>query len=42
MADRLGLTTVAEGVLDDDTVAVLRECGVDLGQGFHLGMVARV
>ena len=37
MAQHLGHTTVAEGVADDESLAALRECGVDLAQGFHLG-----
>src|SRR4051812_26635341 len=37
MARRLGQTTVAEGVESEATVTALRECGVALAQGFHLG-----
>jgi EAL domain-containing protein (putative c-di-GMP-specific phosphodiesterase class I) len=37
LAARLGLTTVAEGVEDAETLALLRESGVDRAQGFHLG-----
>ena len=37
MAQHLGHTTVAEGVADDESLAVLRDCGVDLAQGFHIG-----
>jgi diguanylate cyclase (GGDEF)-like protein/PAS domain S-box-containing protein len=32
----LGMKTIAEGVEDDETLAVLRELGVDYGQGFAL------
>jgi len=42
MARSLELTTVAEGVSDDDAVAILREAGVDFAQGFHLGPPGRV
>jgi EAL domain-containing protein (putative c-di-GMP-specific phosphodiesterase class I) len=42
MAERLGLTTVAEGVTDDDALSALRECGADLAQGFHLGLPERI
>ena len=37
IAKRVGQTTVAEGVEDGATLAVLRDCGVDLAQGFHFG-----
>jgi diguanylate cyclase (GGDEF)-like protein/PAS domain S-box-containing protein len=37
IARGLGKTTVAEFVPDDRTVDLLRELGVDEGQGFHLG-----
>jgi EAL domain-containing protein (putative c-di-GMP-specific phosphodiesterase class I) len=37
LARAFGLQTVAEGVEDDETMAVLRTEGVDYGQGFHLG-----
>jgi diguanylate cyclase (GGDEF)-like protein/PAS domain S-box-containing protein len=33
----MGIQTVAEFVGDDETVATLRQCGVDYGQGYHLG-----
>ncbi len=36
-ARRLGIETIAEFVGDDETIAVLRDCGVDYGQGNHLG-----
>ena len=35
-AQGLGKLTVAESVSDEETVALLREWGVDYGQGFHL------
>lgn len=37
IASSLGKRTVAEYVGDDRTVEVLRDLGVDMGQGFHLG-----
>ncbi len=37
IATGLGVETVAESVGDDGTVRVLRDLGVDYGQGFHLG-----
>jgi diguanylate cyclase (GGDEF)-like protein/PAS domain S-box-containing protein len=37
IARGLGKSTIAEFVGDDDTVSVLRDCGVDLAQGYHLG-----
>ncbi len=37
IAQGLGKTTIAEFVQDDDTTALLREYGVDMAQGFHLG-----
>jgi diguanylate cyclase (GGDEF)-like protein/PAS domain S-box-containing protein len=33
----LGKETIAEFVSDAETVAVLKECGVDYAQGFHIG-----
>ncbi len=38
IARGLGSETVAEFVGDDATVSLLRELGVDYGQGYHLGM----
>ena len=32
----LGLTTVAEGVEDAETLALLDDLGADLAQGFHI------
>ncbi len=40
IARGLGKETIAEFVGDDAAVAVLRELGVDWGQGFHLGAPA--
>jgi diguanylate cyclase (GGDEF)-like protein len=37
IARGLGKTTIAEYVQDDTTTQMLREYGVDLAQGFHLG-----
>lgn len=37
LADRLGLTVVAEGVEDTATLGVLTEMGCAVGQGFGLG-----
>jgi diguanylate cyclase (GGDEF)-like protein/PAS domain S-box-containing protein len=37
IATALGAETVAEAVGDEETVRVLRDLGVDYGQGFHLG-----
>jgi diguanylate cyclase (GGDEF)-like protein len=37
IARGLGKTTIAEFVEDGDTVRMLRDCGVDMAQGFHLG-----
>lgn len=37
IARGLGKTTIAEFVQDDDTMRLLREYGVDMAQGFHLG-----
>ena len=40
IAQHVGQTTVAEGVEDEATLAVMRECGVDLAQGFLFGRPA--
>jgi diguanylate cyclase (GGDEF)-like protein/PAS domain S-box-containing protein len=40
LARGLGKGTIAEFVGDDDTLAVLRDCGVDMAQGYHLGRPA--
>jgi diguanylate cyclase (GGDEF)-like protein len=37
IARGLGKTTIAEFVQDDETIQMLREYGVDMAQGFHLG-----
>ena len=37
IARGLGKTTIAEYVQDDATTEMLREYGVDMAQGFHLG-----
>ena len=37
IARGLGKRTIAEFVQDDDTTQMLREYGVDMAQGFHLG-----
>jgi diguanylate cyclase (GGDEF)-like protein len=37
IARGLGKTTIAEYVQDDETTQMLREYGVDMAQGFHLG-----
>lgn len=37
VAHNFEMTTVAEGVEDEDTLEELRELGVDLAQGFHIG-----
>lgn len=38
IARGLGSRTIAEFVGDEQTVKLLRELGVDYGQGFHLGL----
>ena len=42
IAQGFGLQTVAEGVEDRETLDLLREYGVDLAQGFHLGRPAPI
>jgi diguanylate cyclase (GGDEF)-like protein len=37
IARGLGKTTIAEFVQDDDTTRLLRDYGVDMAQGYHLG-----
>ena len=37
IADDLGLTTIAEYVEDQDTLDVLRDLGVNWGQGYFFG-----
>ena len=41
LATRLDLKTIAEGVENEDTLVLLRELGVDFGQGFHIGRPAQ-
>ena len=40
MARELGAQTVAEGIEDSETLALLRDCGVDYCQGYLLGRPA--
>jgi EAL domain-containing protein (putative c-di-GMP-specific phosphodiesterase class I) len=40
LARGFGLRTIAEGVEDELTLTLLRELGVDLAQGFHIGRPA--
>ena len=40
IARGLGKRTIAEFVGDDDTLALLQDCGVDLAQGYYLGRPA--
>jgi EAL domain-containing protein (putative c-di-GMP-specific phosphodiesterase class I) len=40
IARGLGKSTIAEFVGDDDTLALLQDCGVDLAQGYYLGRPA--
>ena len=42
IARGLGKTTIAEYVQDDATTEMLREFGVDMAQGFHLGRPAEL
>jgi diguanylate cyclase (GGDEF)-like protein/PAS domain S-box-containing protein len=42
VARTLGVRTIAESVSDDQTLALLREIGVDYAQGFHVGRPAPV
>ena len=37
LAHGFGLKTVGEGIEDQETLDLLRELGVDYGQGFHIG-----
>lgn len=37
LAEAFGLETIAEGVENEETLALLRTAGVDYAQGFHLG-----
>ena len=38
MAKRFGLITIAEYVEDEETNLILKELGIDHGQGFHYAM----
>ena len=40
LARGFGQQTIAEGVEDRETLALLGECGVDFAQGYHLGRPA--
>ncbi len=42
LAEGFGYQTIAEGVEDAETVALLEEYGVDFAQGFHLGRPAPI
>lgn len=42
LAQAFGLRTIAEGVEDEATLALLQEDGVDFAQGFHLGRPAPI
>ena len=40
IARGLGKRTVAEWIADEDTITMLKQLGVDAGQGYHLGLPA--
>jgi PAS domain S-box-containing protein len=42
LAEGFGYQTIAEGVEDAETLALLEEYGVDFAQGFHLGLPAPI
>jgi EAL domain-containing protein (putative c-di-GMP-specific phosphodiesterase class I) len=42
LARAFGLQTIAEGIEDEATLALLHAEGVDFGQGYHLGRLAPV
>ncbi len=42
LARGFGHQTIAEGVEDAETLQLLRECGVDFAQGYHIGRPAPV
>ena len=42
LAEGFGYQTIAEGVEDAETIALLEEYGVDFAQGFHLGRPAPI
>ncbi len=37
LADTLGIQTVAEFVENDDIYQIIKECGVNMAQGYHIG-----
>lgn len=41
-AELFGISTIAEGVEDADTLESLREYGIDFAQGFHIGRPAEI
>ncbi len=41
LAEELGITSVAEFIEDAEIYRAVRECGVDLAQGYHVGRPAR-
>ena len=42
LAQDFGYQTIAEGVEDEQTLALLKDYGVDFAQGFHLGRPAPI
>jgi EAL domain-containing protein (putative c-di-GMP-specific phosphodiesterase class I) len=42
VAEKFGIRTVAEGIEDDETLEIVRELGVRLAQGYHVGYPARM
>ena len=42
LAEGFGYQTIAEGVEDAETLALLEQYGVDFAQGFHLGRPAPI
>ncbi len=42
VCEGLGIKTVAEFVDDEKTLEMVRDLGVDFGQGYHLGKPAPV
>jgi EAL domain-containing protein (putative c-di-GMP-specific phosphodiesterase class I) len=42
LADGFGYETIAEGVEDAETLALLTDYGVDFAQGFYLGRPAPI
>jgi EAL domain-containing protein (putative c-di-GMP-specific phosphodiesterase class I) len=37
LAQSLGVSTIAEFIVDADVLAAVEELGIDFGQGYHLG-----